>query len=314
MIDKINIICIGGQTATGKTAFALEKAKEYNADIINFDSRQLYKYTTIVPGKDIGSSSFTKVFEINVDSIKCDIGYYEVSGAKIWLYDIIDPSVHFTSFHYRECALSLLNYLFNNGQKNIIFVGASYFYLRHLLYNFSSHNIPIDIDLRQSLNNKKITELQDLLPQDILIYMNNSDKNNPYRLIRKIELIKTSNNTLPLNNYLPNIIDEYQYNITYFLFIFELQEKKLDAIKSRVVNRLESGILELKDLLYKYHFTLNDPGLRYSGYIIINDYINGLTTQEDCIDIWLRKELKEAKKQKTAFLANPYFKQNIILI
>ena len=47
------MIIITGQTATGKTKLGLELAKKYNGELVNFDSRQIYKYLDIITGKDL---------------------------------------------------------------------------------------------------------------------------------------------------------------------------------------------------------------------------------------------------------------------
>ena len=51
------MIIITGQTATGKTKLALELAKKHNGELINFDSRQIYKYLDVITGKDLQKNS-----------------------------------------------------------------------------------------------------------------------------------------------------------------------------------------------------------------------------------------------------------------
>jgi len=55
------MIVITGQTATGKTKLALELAKNIpppgGGELINFDSRQIYKYLDIITGKDLPKNS-----------------------------------------------------------------------------------------------------------------------------------------------------------------------------------------------------------------------------------------------------------------
>lgn len=48
------IIAILGPTAVGKTALSISLAKKYNAEIINFDSMQVYEKL------DIGTAKVTK--------------------------------------------------------------------------------------------------------------------------------------------------------------------------------------------------------------------------------------------------------------
>ena len=62
---------VTGQTATGKTSYALKLAKELGGELINADARQLYKELDIVTGKDLhrASGSFQKVKELNGSDI-----------------------------------------------------------------------------------------------------------------------------------------------------------------------------------------------------------------------------------------------------
>lgn len=71
----MKIYVIIGQTATGKTAKALEIAKKVNGELVNFDSRQVYKKLDIVTGKDIDTSSFHEV-EKRKDF---DIGFFKIN-------------------------------------------------------------------------------------------------------------------------------------------------------------------------------------------------------------------------------------------
>jgi tRNA dimethylallyltransferase len=50
-LDKERVVVIMGATATGKTALAEEFARQYNAEIISADSRQIYKHLRIGTAK-----------------------------------------------------------------------------------------------------------------------------------------------------------------------------------------------------------------------------------------------------------------------
>jgi tRNA dimethylallyltransferase len=317
MTSRLNITCIGGQTATGKTDQALRLAKQTGAHIINFDSRQLYKYTTIVPGKDVGSSSFTVYKQVKMDGILFDIGYYTLEGVQLWLYDICEPNILVSSFTFKRLVIHVLKHLIESGTRNIIFVGSSYFYLRQILYGFGTDDALDIVSLKEELKNNTVGELQRLLPESILNNMNNSDKNNTYRLIRKIELLR-SNITIHKNEYGHTLgsfidIDNNDISIDYYLYAHRSQAEKERRIYERIIKRLESGKMELRELLER-GYTMNDPGIRYSGYIEINNLMNGILPKEECISLWHIKELREAKKELTAFKANPYFKEHIVLV
>jgi tRNA dimethylallyltransferase len=210
----MKIFVVTGQTATGKTKLAFNIAKKNKGDLINCDSRQIYKYLDVVTGKDIDKDwRFISIKK----SGHFDIGYYQKMTKtvaqksindfknqlpdypKIWLYDIITPNQSFSSYDYVQCANYVIDYLLNQ-KKTPVIVGGSYFYLKHLLYGIETEKIPPDWNLRKNLARKKVKELQKiLLTIDPATYqkLNHSDLNNPHRLIRKIE-IASAKNQLPL--------------------------------------------------------------------------------------------------------------------
>ena len=69
-MEKIPVLVIAGPTASGKTALAVELAKEYNGEVISADSMQIYKKL------DIGSAKPTKA---------------EMEGIPHHMLDIIEP-------------------------------------------------------------------------------------------------------------------------------------------------------------------------------------------------------------------------------
>src|SRR3989339_461238 len=155
------MIVIVGQTATGKTKLALELAEKHNGELINFDSRQVYKYLDIITGKDLPAE-------------------------KVWLYDVVTPDQYFSSFDFVKLVSPIIKDI-ESREKTPILVGGTYLYLKHLLYGFNDNNIPPNFKLRKKLNDKSVKELQDILKKLSLQSfnrLNNSDVNNPRRLIR----------------------------------------------------------------------------------------------------------------------------------
>ncbi|MBO5308541.1 MAG: tRNA dimethylallyltransferase [Lentisphaeria bacterium] len=53
MDEKVKIIALTGPTATGKTALAVHLARQFNAEIISVDSRQVYRGMDLGTGKDL---------------------------------------------------------------------------------------------------------------------------------------------------------------------------------------------------------------------------------------------------------------------
>ena len=267
------MIIITGQTATGKTKLALEFVQKHNGELINFDSRQIYKYLDIITGKDIPKT-------------------------KIWLYDIVTPDQYFSSFDFVKQARPIIDDIKKRG-KTPILVGGTYLYLKHLLYGIDDDNSPPNFELRKKLNNKSVKELQDILTKiDVqsINRLNNSDLNNPRRLIRKIEITSNRKGTL-LYKVRPYIRTDLPK--TFIGLKYKNKDKIRQTIIKRVEERLKNGAIgEVKNIL-KMGYKETDPGMKTIGYQQIIKYLNKELTKGKAIDNWVNKEVKYAKRQLT---------------
>ncbi len=163
-MNKVLVIC--GPTATGKTKLALQMAKEFNGELISADSRQVYIGNDLETGKD-----------------KDLIG-----DSRIWLLDMIKSGEEFSVSSWRRLAHNAIKDILARDKLPIV-VGGSGLYIKALVQNLSDVDVPRIAKLRNS--NMSVTELFNYLKKiDIkkAISLNNSDKNNPRRLVRAIEI------------------------------------------------------------------------------------------------------------------------------
>lgn len=274
------MIVITGQTATGKTKLALEMAKKYNGELINFDSRQIYKYLDIITGKD-----------------KDILTMKQWNDVPIWLYDIVTPDQYFSSFDFVKLVTPIIIDIKKRG-KTPILVGGTYLYLKHLLYGIDDNNSPPDFKLREKLNNKSVRELQDILTKldaQSINRLNNSDLNNPRRLIRRIEIASNQKGTLLIRTDLirtdlPKIFIGLRYKD---------KNKLRQVIGKRVEKRLKDGAIEEVKNLLKMGYKQSDPGMKTIGYQQVIKYLNKEFTMEKAIEDWVNKEVQYAKRQLT---------------
>jgi len=275
----MKVVIITGQTATGKTKLALSK----KGVLINADARQIYKYLNIITGKDKSRNKNRK--------------------SKVLLYDIIDPKEYFSSYDYQKAAIPLIKKILEQGKTPII-VGGTYLYLSHLLYDVATENIPPNWKLRRILNNKPVSFLQQRLYRlnpDFFKNLNESDKKNPQRLIRKIEIFSAKKPVItsripPRRCILEDKINLPNIKIEFIGLRFKNKKNLVHTIKKRVEKRIDAGaIKEVKDLL-KRGYTENDPGLKTIGYKQIIAYLKGNLTKEEAINQWIAKEIQYAKR------------------
>ncbi len=277
----MNLFVLFGQTATGKTSKALELIDQYNGEIINFDSRQIYKKLDIVTGKDK----------------PIDPKY------KIWLYDLVNPKESYSSAEYVRVAEQTLSEVISRG-KTPILVGGTGFYLYHLLYGVPQISVPENWSLRKELSGKSVVELTELLKQkNSTLYdeMNESDRMNPRRLIRRIEIAYAGGSLAPKPTEVTLLSRFPNLEIKYLPFFHTDSEKTREIIRARVMARLDAGAIEETQSLLREGYKPTDPGLNAIGYQQIISYINNECTKEQMIELWLTREIQYAKRQKTFF-------------
>lgn len=337
------IIIVTGQTATGKTRKALELAAKYNGELINCDSRQIYKKLDIVTGKDFTDKNFVLVENKGI----FDIGYYPVkfkyqkswirqahqdpeqqlNGLKgksgiqtsksidenrqlysipVWLYDVVDPKQNFSAYEYRRLALNIILDIYKRGKTPIIVGGAGY-YLYHLLSDISTSGIPQDWELRKKLSKFTIQDLQkEFKTIDLHTYdkLNNSEKNNPQRLIRKIEIARyqKKHKKIKKKDYTgenTNLLKKLREHTLIYSCIEKDKVKLESSIKVRVDKRLKQGAIEETANLLKMGYSKADPGLKTIGYAQIIEYLEGKLSADEMKQQWIVKEMQYAKRQAT---------------
>lgn len=105
------IICIVGPTATGKTRLSVALAQELDAEIVSFDSMQIYR------GMDIGTAKPTKE---------------EMGGVRHHMLDFLDPREDYSVSRYVGDADVCVQDILKRG-KTVILVGGTGLYVDSLI-------------------------------------------------------------------------------------------------------------------------------------------------------------------------------------
>ncbi len=192
--NQLLIIC--GPTAIGKTNLAIKLAKALNGELVSADSKQVYKGMDIGTGKDLPKSSKLQFPSSNLRLKNFQIGYYSLDSIPVWLLDIVNPDYRFSVADYVECAHRVMADIHLRGKLPIM-VGGTGFYIKGVVDGIETLGVEPDWDLRQKFNYLGVEELQEKLRKldpTRLKAMNESDRNNPRRLIRAIEISKSFDN------------------------------------------------------------------------------------------------------------------------
>ncbi len=308
-MGKLLVVC--GPTATGKTDLALKLARKFKGELVNADSRQIYRGMDIGTGKDlpVNSKLKTQNLKLELGIEKYQFGYYLVSGVPIWLLDIVWPNYRFSVADYLQVAIPVIKNIWARGKLPIL-VGGTGFYIKALLMGAETLGIKPDWVLRKRLEKLTIAELQERLmtvaPRRFG-RLNQSDRKNPRRLIRAIEITVNSSKKLPKVDHL--VLDKSDV-----LWLgLEMPYEKLDRlIAGRVEDRLnKQGLLkEIEMLLAKYTFHNSVLG-KTIAYQEWQDYFGILGGEEKklvlktaAIKKWIANERRYARRQMTWFRKN----------
>ncbi len=258
MINKLLVIC--GPTAVGKTSTGIKLAKKFDGEIISADSRQVYKGMDIGTGKDIKKSS-----KFNVQSSKKhDIGNYKINSVSVWLLDMAEPDCQVTVADWLAGAKKVVAIIRKKNKLPIV-VGGTGFYIKALVDGIETIGIPPDEELRRQLNKLSVKDLQKRLKQlapKVYQQLNKSDRHNPHRLIRKIEIAKAKAKS-----------QHHGLSRSTGLLSDDVLKVGLKAprkfiyqrIDQRVEKRLKNGLLEeVKFLANKYGW--DAPGMNTLAY------------------------------------------------
>jgi tRNA dimethylallyltransferase len=234
------IIVILGQTATGKSDFAVEMAKNIGGEIVSADSRQVYE------GMDIGTGKITKK---------------EMQKVPHHLLDVASPTTTFSVSKYKKLADKKITEIIKNGHVPII-CGGTGFYIDAVVNDVVLPAVKPDKKLRKELEKKSKEELFLILKKLDKNRAETIDKNNPVRLIRAIE-IASALGSVPIPS--QENPKESKYNVLKIGLILPDEELK-ERIYKRLHARIKAGMIKEVQDLYKRGISwkkLENFGLEY---------------------------------------------------
>ena len=269
-MNKILIIC--GPTVTGKTNLGIYLAKNFTGEIISADSRQVYC------GMDIGTGKFSKD-----DKVERFDGKLKINDVVVNLVDVCDPKEQFSVSDFVRLAGKEINKLWQEAKLPIV-VGGTGFYLGSLLYGVDTLNIPADPKLREKLEREYQKAGVESLYQKLLNLdfkkaksLNESDRQNPRRLIRAIEVNSAKK---------PHSGTVGYYSKADILEVGLIVPRNYlyKLIDERVDKRLEQGMVEEVEGLVKNGVSfsrLDQFGLEYRW---IGKFLEGKISKEEMVE------------------------------
>jgi tRNA dimethylallyltransferase len=259
------LVVILGETASGKSALAIDLALKFNGEIIAADSRTIYK------GMDIGTAKP----DIVEQKLVCH-----------HLLDIYSPDHPINVSNFQQLANLAINDVISRGKLPLL-VGGSGLYIDSVIfeYSFSGESNKVK---RVELQQLSVEELQDELKR--LKITLPANYKNPRHLMRQLETggIKQDNIIRP--------------NVLLIGIKTERSELK-NHVEHRVESMFRKGLAkEATDLLNKYGSECSV--LNTIGYKEFKGYISGELTIDSVRRNIIMNTLSYAKRQRTWFRRN----------
>lgn len=271
------IVFIGGPTASGKTSIAVHLAKKFKGEIINADSRQIYKHL------DIGT---------NKDGIISSESGNLIENIPIHLVSFLDPNSRYSVYEFKNAALEQIEQIINRGNLPII-VGGTGLYIDSIIKNYTLAETG-ESEVRKSLEQKTLEELimlvENTAPEEYQ-RLNQSDKKNLRRLIRLIEKLST-----------PQKLTEIPIGYDYLFLYPEFSWDELVVrIENRVDKMFEEGIINEVQKVLKMGFPDNSVALQGTGYKEVIMFLRKQIDLAECIRLVKTSHRQYAKRQRTWF-------------
>ena len=286
LAGEIDLICVLGPTASGKTRYAVQLARQINAlledlqddklsgtagaEIISADSRQVYR------GMDIGTGKDLDEYE--------EIPYH--------LMDIVDAGTKYNIFEYQRDFEKAYKGIVDRGGIPIL-CGGSGLYIEAATCGYSLPEVPPNPELRAELEKETDEELIARLAALKPLH-NNTDYDTRKRLIRALEIaIYEAEHPVQRTAFLPKN--------TYYIGTLVSRDVRNAKIDARLDARLEEGMIEEIRSLIESGIPSED--LIYYGleYKFVTQHVIGELTFEE-----MRQQLATAihqfaKRQMTWF-------------
>lgn len=296
-LDKRQLLVILGPTATGKTDLALSLAKKFNGELVSCDSRQVYT------GLDIGTGKLPNgKWKTEDGRRRKGKRFWWLDGVKVWMYDVLDPKIQYTVADYVKEAGRVIREIRERGKLPII-VGGTGLYLKALSDGLPNLTIPLDPKLRGKLEKLSLQQLQERLQElspDKWEEMNTSDRQNPRRLIRAIEISSVRT---------PPRCDEITPRRWKGILKIGLTTPRnilYQRADQGVVDRIGQGMIEELKTLHKNGLSLKRMRQLGLEYGVLADFLQGrIKAENELIRImqskihgFIRRQLTWFKKEK----------------
>ena len=270
----MELICIVGPTAVGKTKLSIEIAKSLGGEIINGDAMQIYR------GLNIGTAKITKE---------------EAKGVAHHLIDEKAPHETYSVADFQKAVRAKIVDIQNRGKLPII-VGGTGLYIKSVLYDYDfGEHVLKDTSNDDDITNEALhVRLMEVDPEEA----KNLHPNNRRRVIRALEIFEASGVKKSV------AVAKQEHKLLYDVALIGLTDERevlYERINGRVDAMLEAGLIDEVKALYDAGIPRSAQSAQAIGYKELYDHLDGNISLDEARALIKRNSRRLAKRQYTWF-------------
>ena len=280
-----NIICVAGPTASGKTALAVELAKELNGEVVSCDSMQIYRRMNIGTAKPTAE---------------------EMQGIVHHMLDVAEPWADFSVSRYCEMATPIVEDILARG-KTAIIAGGTGLYMDSLIRGNDFAPFP-STGMREKLEAQASAEGM----ESMLALLKSIDPESATRLhlgdrkriIRALEIYYETGQTMTAHNLKTQALPP-RFSPLWLGLDFADRAQLYRRIDLRVELMLKDGLIEEIRSLLAEGIPPKCTAMQAIGYKEFVDALTGSGSIAEAAAQVQQASRRYAKRQLTWFRRNP---------
>jgi len=276
--DDSSVLIRAGATASGKTELAIELAREFDAEIVGADSRQIYA------GMPIGTAAPSP---------------QQLAAVPHHLIGFVDPQHRYSAAQYARDALAALNGIHGRGKRAIV-AGGTGFYIRALI-----GGVALAPQYDEALRDRLAREAMLHRPEFLHAWLACHDSarawalatNDTYRIVRALEVALAPNAVLR-DTPARTLAGE---GFRYLLAFLDVDLRSIDErIERRTDRMLDAGLIEEAERIGASAIAASAV-----GYPRAHAYLRGWSTAAELRSSLARATRRYARRQRAWFRGEP---------
>ena len=253
------LVVVAGPTGVGKTRLGIELAQRFGGEVINTDSRYLYR------GFDIGTAKPDKA---------------EMAGVPHHQIDILEPEDDFSLARFQELAYAVIGDVLGQGKLPLL-VGGTPLYVNAVVEGWTIPRVPPHPEIRERLEREAEESGVEAMSRRLAaidpIAAERSGVN-LRRIIRALEIHEVTGERMSdLEGKGPRPFDTLELGLTL------PRQEMHDALDRRVDDQIKRGLIDVVRGLLERGVRRDAPAMSSIGYRQMLPFLDGEESLEEAI-------------------------------